>query len=122
MLTVASPKVSDAGIALRARAVSEAIARRRAQYALAGGRARFTIVSSLTHPVSPRVVQDPLNLFADYLKEKGVASDLHVITEPGFVGVDGVSDASDEALLDYTRQFVKERLRAADFTQIAGRP
>ena len=44
-----------------------------------------------------------------------MASDLHVITEPGFVGVDGVSDASDEALLGHTRQFINERLQAADF-------
>jgi multidrug efflux pump subunit AcrB len=115
MLTVASPRVSEAEIDLRAQAVSEAIARYRAQYAPAGSGKRFTIVSSLTHPVSPRIVQDPLNLLADYLKDKGVASDLHVITEPGFVGVDGVSDASDESLLGYTRQFINERLQATDF-------
>ena len=115
MLTVASPKVSEAEIDVRAKEVGEAIARNRAQYAPAGGGTRFTIVSTLTHPVSTRVVQDPLNLFADYLKEKGVASDLHVIIEPGFVGVDGVSDASDETLLDHTRQFINERLQAADF-------
>ena len=60
-------------------------------------------------------MQDPLNLLTDYLKEKGVASDLHVIIEPGFVGVDGVSDASDETLLDHTRRFINERLQAADF-------
>jgi multidrug efflux pump subunit AcrB len=115
MLTVASPKVSEAEIDVRAREVGEAIARNRAQYAPAGGGTRFTIVITLTHPVITRVVQDPLNLFVDYLKEKGVASDLHVITEPGFVGVDGVSDASDEVLLDHTRHFIKERLQAADF-------
>src|SRR5678816_2420795 len=72
MLTVASPKVSEAEIELRAQAVSEAIARHRPQYAPAGGAKRFTIVSSVGQPVSPRVVQDPLNLLADYLKEKGV--------------------------------------------------
>ncbi len=115
MLTVASPKVSEAEIDLGAKEVGEGIARHRGEYAAAGGGKRFTIVMSLTHPVSPRVVQDPLNLFADYLKEKGVASDLHVITEPGFIGVDGVSEASDEALLGYTRQFINERLQAADF-------
>lgn len=116
MLTVASPKVSEAEIDLRAQAVSEAITRNRAQYAQPrDGGTRFTIVSSLTHPVSARLVQDPLNMFADYLKEKGVATDLHVITEPGFVGVDGMSDASDEALLDDTRQFINERLQASDF-------
>jgi multidrug efflux pump subunit AcrB len=115
MLTVASPKVSEAEIDVRAKEVREAIARNRAQYVPAGGGTRFTIVSTLTHPVSPRVVQDPLNLFAGYLKEKGVASDLHVIIEPGFVGVDGVSDASYETLLGHTRQFINERLQAADF-------
>jgi multidrug efflux pump subunit AcrB len=114
MLTVASPKVTEAEIEIRASEVSEAITRHRAQYAPAGGGKRFTIVSSLTHPISTRIVQDPLNLLADYLKERG-AGDVHVITEPGFVGVDGVSDASDESLLSYTRQFINERLQAADF-------
>ena len=115
MLTVASPKVSEAEIDVRAKEVGDAIARYRSQYAPAVGGARFTIVSTLTQAVSPRVVQEPLNLFADYLKDKGVASDLHVITEQGFVGVDGVSDASDEALLGHTRQFINERLQASDF-------
>ena len=116
MLTVASPKVSEAEIEVRAKKeVGEAIARNRAQYAPAVGGTRFTIVSALTQPVSPRIVQDPLNLLADYLKDKGVAGDLHVITEQGFVGVDGVSDASDDTLLGYTRQFINERLQAADF-------
>ena len=100
---------------MRAKEIGEAIARHRAQYAPAKEAARFTVVTSLTNPVSPRVVQDPLNLLAHYLKEKGVATDLHVITEPGFVGVDGVSDASDDALLGHTRQFINERLQAADF-------
>jgi multidrug efflux pump subunit AcrB len=115
MLTVASPKAPEAEIELRAKAVSEAIARHRQEYAAAAGGTRFTIVSSLTHPISPRIVQDPLNLLADYLKEKNVASDLHVITAPGFIGVDGVSGASDEVLLAHTRQFINERLQAADF-------
>jgi multidrug efflux pump subunit AcrB len=115
MLTVASPKVSETEIDVRAKEISEAIARNRSQYAPTGSGTRFTVVSTLTHPVSARVVQDPLDLFAAYLKEKGIASDLHVIIEPGFVGIDGISDASDEALLDDTRQFINERLQASDF-------
>jgi multidrug efflux pump subunit AcrB len=115
MLTVASPKVSEAEIDVRAKEIGEAIARNRSQYAATGSGTRFTIVNPLTHPVSPRVVQDPLDLFVAYLKEKGIASDLHVIIEPGFVGVDGISDANDEALLGDTRQFINERLQASDF-------
>lgn len=115
MLTVASPKVDEVEIDLRARAVSEALTRHRAQSAPTGGGTRFTIVISLTHPISPRVVQGPLNLFTDYLKEKNAASDLHVILEPGFIGVDGISEATDEVLLSHTRQFINERLQATDF-------
>src|SRR4030095_496638 len=51
MLTVASPKVSDAEIDLRARAVSEAITRYRAEYAPAGVGKRFQVDRNLTHPL-----------------------------------------------------------------------
>lgn len=115
MLTVASPKVSEAEIEIRARAVSEAITHNRAQYDPAKGSNRFTVVTSLTHPISNQIVQDPLNLFADYLKEKKLATDLHIVVDHGFVGVDGVSEASEEALLDYTQKFINERLQASDF-------
>src|SRR6266566_359368 len=115
MLTVASPKISETVIALRAKSVSDAITRHRAQYATVGGGTRFTIVIGLTQAVSPRIVQEPLNLFADYLKDKQAATDMHVIVEPDFVGVDGVSYASDEALLGYTRQFINDHLQASDF-------
>ncbi|HXI26256.1 MAG TPA: efflux RND transporter permease subunit, partial [Pyrinomonadaceae bacterium] len=115
MLTVASPKVSDTEIDVRAQEIGDAITRDRAQFASGGDGTRFTIVSTLMHPVSTRVVQDPLNLLVDYLKEKGLATDLHVIIEPGFVGVDGVSKSSDEELLDQTHHFINERLQASDF-------
>jgi multidrug efflux pump subunit AcrB len=115
MLTVASPKVSDAEVDVRAREVSESIARYRASYGTSGSGKPFSIVIALMHPVSARVVQDPLNLLADYLKTKGAASDLHVITEPAFVGIDGFSNESDEALLQCTRQFINDKLQAADF-------
>src|SRR6266481_18482 len=115
MLTVASPKVSETGIDLRAKAVSDAITRHRALYPTAGGGTRFTIVIGLTQAVSPRIVQEPLNLFSDYLKDKQAATDMHVIVEPDFVGVDGSSEASDEALLGYTQQFISDRLQASDF-------
>ena len=60
MLTVASPKVSEAEIDLRAKEVGEAIARNRAQYAPAGSGTRFTVVSTLSlNPVKPRVVAGP---------------------------------------------------------------
>lgn len=115
MLTVASPKVSEVEIQLRAKAISEAITRNRAEYVQTEDGKRFTIVISLTHPISSRVAQDPLSLFSDYLKEKNAATELHIIIEPGFIGVDGHSEVSDERLLAYTKQFINDRLQASDF-------
>jgi multidrug efflux pump subunit AcrB len=115
MLTVASPKVSETEIDLRAKAVSDAITRHRAQYATVGGGTRFTIVIGLSHAVSSRVVQEPLNLFTDYLKSKNAAGEMRIIVEPGIAGVDGMSETSDEALLGYARQFINDRLQTSDF-------
>src|SRR6266404_3759424 len=69
MLTVASPKISETGIALRAKSVSDAIRRHRTQYATVGGGTRFTIVIGLTQAVSPRIAQETLNLFSDLIKK-----------------------------------------------------
>ena len=55
-----------------AKAVSEAITRQRAQYAPAGSGPRFTIVSSLTHPVSARIVQA-----IDYFIDRAIAPGSH---------------------------------------------
>ena len=115
MLTVASPKVSDAEVDLRAKEIAEAITSHRKEYAQTGSGQRFTVAAALGHPMNSRLLQDPLNLFVGYLKEKNAASDLHIIIEPGFIGVDGVSELTDEMLLRYTRQFTSERLQAVEF-------
>jgi multidrug efflux pump subunit AcrB len=114
MLTVASPKISETQIDLRAKSVSDAITRHRGQRATLGGGTPFTIVIGLTEAVSPRIAQEPLNLFSDYLKDKQAATEMQVIIEPDFIGLDGLSEASDEALLGYTRQFINDRLQASD--------
>src|SRR4029453_7748916 len=52
MLTVASPKVSDAEIDLRAKEIAEAITRHRTEYAQTGSGRRFTVAAALGHPMS----------------------------------------------------------------------
>src|SRR5258705_1646620 len=69
MLTVASPKVSETGIDLRAKAATEAITRHRAPYRTVGGGTRLPIVIGLTQAVSPRIVQGPFNLWAADLND-----------------------------------------------------
>ncbi|HZI48993.1 MAG TPA: efflux RND transporter permease subunit, partial [Pyrinomonadaceae bacterium] len=114
MLTVTSPKTDDAEIALRARAIQSAIERERAS-ATDKTSPRFTIV--LTGPMASqtRLMRTPIAMFIDYIKEQGFAGDVRVIQGAGFVGFDGASGDTDQQLLAHVRQFVGERMQAAEF-------
>jgi hypothetical protein len=58
--------------------VGEAIARNRSQYATREAERVSPLSTHLTASGQRSRREDPLDLFAAYLKEKGVASDLHV--------------------------------------------
>ncbi|HEX4900766.1 MAG TPA: efflux RND transporter permease subunit, partial [Pyrinomonadaceae bacterium] len=79
------------------------------------GASRFTLV--LTGPLSGemRVLRAPIALFLDFIKEKGFASDVRVITGAGFVAFDGASDQNEQQLLGCVQQFISERMQAAEF-------
>ncbi|HEY7491142.1 MAG TPA: efflux RND transporter permease subunit, partial [Candidatus Tectomicrobia bacterium] len=115
MLTVASPKVSEVEIALRARLVQEAIEQVRAQAPPARAEARFTIVVGLPQSINVRLVRGALDLLVSFLVDYAVARDLRQIYGPGFVGLDGISDLRDAEILAYTQRFVRERLQASEF-------
>jgi multidrug efflux pump subunit AcrB len=133
MLTVASPKVSEIEIGLRARAMQRAIEQVRNEPG-AGNReqrvnsefqtpgSRFTIVFGFPQSIGPRVVRGPLDLFANFARKSGFAQDIRLIEGLGFVGFDGISDADDTKLLAYVRQFVAERLQASEFHPDAWQP
>lgn len=112
MLTVASPKVSGEEVAPRARALREAIERERAG---APDGPRFTLVFNLPQSVPPRMLRAPSAMFLDFVREKGIASDVRVIEGGGFLGFDGASELTDEELLGHVRRFTAERMQAAEF-------
>jgi multidrug efflux pump subunit AcrB len=114
MLTVASPKAGAAEIAPRAAEIRKAIERERADVPQVNRTGRFTIVIDLAQAASPRLLQTPLNLFIDYLKEKKAARDLHTIESASAIGVDGLSELNDLQLLALVQQFVSERLQASE--------
>ncbi|MGE0812933.1 MAG: efflux RND transporter permease subunit [Vicinamibacterales bacterium] len=118
MLTVASPRVDDAEIDLRARSLQRAIEAVRA----AAGGSRVTIVHGLAPSIPADVVGRPIRLFAEAAAADGLLREGQVVAGPGFIGLDGVSDADDATLLAYVDRFVHERLRAAEFHPDAWRP
>jgi len=114
MLTVASPKVGDVEIALRARAVRKAIESTRAEAAPSGSEPRFTLVVNYPQSITSQLTHNSLDLFARFTREVGYARDIRLIEGAGFLGLDGASGASDEQLLGYMQRFLRERAQASE--------
>ncbi len=112
MLTVASPKVSDIEIGLRARAVQKAIQDTRAQAQDKG--ARVTLVQNFPESISPNLVRSHLNVFARFTKQADMFRDIHLIEGAGFIALDGVSSATDEQLLTFLQKFSTEHLQTGE--------
>ncbi len=113
MLTVASPKVDDAEITMRAQAIKTAIEQERAS--AADKSSRFTLVLNTPVAIQPHMLRTPIEMFLAYIKEKNLANDVQVIQGDRFIGFDGVSDKSEQEILGFVQQFIAERLQAAEF-------
>ncbi len=115
MLTVASPRVTDAEISVRAHSLQHAIEQTRASADASAGRTRVSIVHGLPESVPEDLVRRPVRFFADAAAADGLLKDPRVIIGPGFVGIDAASEANDAAIMEYLGRFVRERLRASEF-------
>jgi multidrug efflux pump subunit AcrB len=115
MLTVASPKVGETEVAIRARSVQRAIEEARAQADPSAGATRVTLVQGLPAAVPLELVRRPVRLFADAAMADGVLRDARVLTGPGYVAVDGASEADDATIRAHVDRFIRERLRVSEF-------
>lgn len=121
MLTVASPKVDDADVALRAQTIKTAIEQERAN--VEGDKSsRFTLVLNTPIALQPHLLRTPIEMFLAYVKEKNFATDMRVIEGDRFVGFDGASDKNEEEVLGFVHEFIGERLQSAEFHPDAWAP
>ena len=114
MLTVASPQLGDAELALRGAAIRSAINSARSE-AGASNASRVAIVHGLPASIPPDVVRRPIRLFVEQASADGMLHDARTIEGAGFVGVDAATDRDDATLQAYMERFVQERLRASEF-------
>jgi multidrug efflux pump subunit AcrB len=113
MLTVASPHISATELALRARAIREAIEKDRP--APSAGASRFAVVAGFPLSVPTNVVHPAVQLYGHFLEREGVASNLRIIQGPGFMGVEGETTKDDATLRAESDRFVREQLVASNF-------
>ncbi len=118
LLTVASPRISEVEIALRARAVREAIDKVRV------GRSgnRVSLVTGFPKSVPPQVIRPAFQMFEAYAERAGALTDVGYVEGPGFVGLDASSSWDDARLVGLVQTFVSERLRASEMHPDLWRP
>jgi multidrug efflux pump subunit AcrB len=112
MLTVASPRLDEVQVSLRADQLRGAIQRLRAETA-PGPRA--TLVYNFPPSISAGSSVRTALLYLAQAEQDGVFRDARLLQGPQFVGVDGVSDLSDSAIVAHVGRFVEERLRVSEF-------
>ncbi|HEY3617820.1 MAG TPA: efflux RND transporter permease subunit, partial [Candidatus Sulfotelmatobacter sp.] len=113
MLTVASPKVSDVEVAVRARAIEAAIEQARDR--VGNSPQRVTIVYSFPSSVPDDLIKRGALEFQEAATQDKVISDAHWLEGPGFMGADVQTSLTNEELHAYVQNFVANRLHQSEF-------
>ena len=114
MLTVASPKVSEVELSIRAREIENAINKTRAKkYAPASGSA-VSLVVCLPADEATGVLADTVKRFSDHAKAAGLISSPQMLKGSGFVGIDGFSTYDNKQLLAAIKDFIHNKLQASE--------
>jgi multidrug efflux pump subunit AcrB len=114
MLTIASPRASDVDIALRARAIREAIVATRAGEAAHSPQPRVSVVYAFPLSVSPSLVRNAFLSVMQAGRQNKYVSDPHFFEGSGFIGADVSSALSDDELRALGDRLVMEKLHSSE--------
>jgi multidrug efflux pump subunit AcrB len=114
MLTVASPRVTDIEVALRARSVRKAIEQVRADEPKGTPQPRVSIVYCFPQSVSADAPREVFEVAVQISVQQRVLRDSQVFQGPGFVGVDASSDLDDSALRAFGDHLIQERFHRSE--------
>jgi multidrug efflux pump subunit AcrB len=112
LLTVASPKVDEVELAVRARAIRDAIEGARAGTG-ADTAGRVSMVAAFPQSIDPAAPARQRDLVAVLAQEAGMGRDFRRLDGPGFVGVDFETTLDDRALVSRVTELILERLVGA---------
>jgi multidrug efflux pump subunit AcrB len=114
MLTIASPRAGDVDIALRARAIREAIVATRGAEGAHSPQPRVSVVYAFPLSVSPTLVRDAFLAVMQAGSQNKYVSDPHFFEGSGFIGADVNSALSDDALRTLGDRLVIEKLHSSE--------
>jgi len=113
MLTVASPKVSDVEIGVRARAIENAI--EQVRNGATDPAQRVTIVYCYPYSVPTDLIKRGMQEFQRLAAQDKVISDVRWLEGPGFMALDVQSALNDQQLQAYGQKFISDRLQRSEF-------
>src|SRR6202453_2139032 len=114
MLTIASPRASDVDIALRARAIRNAIEATRAAEPAKSPQPRVSIVYAFPLSVSPDLVRSSFVAVLQAGSQNKYVSDRHFFSGSGFIGADVSSPLSDDELRTLGNRLMIEKLHQSE--------
>lgn len=114
MLTVASPKIGEVEISLRAKAVQRALEQARAPFYTNGANERLAIIYWFPPSVEQDLAKRRFEAFVRLAQNEGVLRDPRLIEGSGFLGVDGISEYDDAKMHAYIQHYIKDHLRTAE--------
>src|SRR5262249_39071752 len=114
MLTVASPRASEAAVRLRSNALQSAIVAASAE-AQARSAGPITLAQGVPPAVPVEMLRRVLRAFTEVATHDGLFHDARVLMGPEFIGVDAASDKDDATLVGYVERFARERLQVSEF-------
>ena len=114
MLTVASPPASGIEIALRAKAVRQAVERTRSEEPRNAPQPRVSVVSAFPQSVAPELVRESFESILKAAVQTHAISDLHFFQGTGFVGADVSSQFDDLQLRAIADRFLADKLHRSE--------
>src|SRR5215472_8000008 len=114
MLTIASPRLSDVEIAIRARSIQKAVEETRRSISQNSNNPRVAALYCFPESVSPDAVRYGFDSFSQEAQHDGIFSEVRLFIRPGFIGLDGNSPRSAAEILAYIAKYIRERLHASE--------
>lgn len=114
MLTIASPRLSDVEIAIRARSIRKAVEETRGSISHKSSDPRVAALYCFPESVSPDSVRRGFDDFIQEAQQDGVFHEVRLFARPGFIGLDGASSRTDDQILAYIAKYIRERLHASE--------
>lgn len=114
MLTVASPKVSDIEVQLRADTLRRAIEGARARAAADARGRRVTLAYAFPASLDPHSLRRVMAQLGDYVREHDLGRDVIPIEGPGYLGLDAATDMPEERIREGALRFLQTRMRTVE--------